>query len=580
MKRFLVVVLVAACVLSVRANEFSATNAPGSLYQSIQRVRAQCLLDRRMICGKIIRVLPDGLVVESGYTDLLRPPLMNSWLVPGAVSATRTPNLVESRDPGSPAVGTVFLTDLPRLRGKKPNLDDYVILLAYPAGESAYTSVGDLRKTVRHFSGDLIAAARSQIAGERWAEVQLNLPPDPDGPLPKLLSQTGIFRDVTDLVPGEYLLPYDVNVPFWSDGAQKQRWVYAPPGELIHFSPEGEWSFPPGTVFVKNFELSTDEMHPGIRRRLETRLLVCDSVGGVYGLTYKWRPDNSDADLLETNFTEDITVKTATGIRIQSWYYPSRADCLACHTENANYVLGVKTRQLNRDFHYPNGVTENELVAWKKRGLFDVDFSDADVKTFPALAPLDNLTRSLADRARSYLDANCAQCHRPGGTVANFDARYDTPLEEQGIVDGRVLIDERIDGARIVAPNDVWRSVLLLRMSAVGGYQMPPLARNTEDKAAARLLREWIESMPGPRVLLPPQILPPGGNFSAPVKVTLKSEPGTTIYYTLDGTVPTTNDLLYSKSFTVSNPAIVRAKAFMAGCTRSVTSKEFFLFNQ
>ncbi len=118
MKRFSVVVLIAACVLSVRANEFSATNAPASLYQSIQQVRARCLQDSRMICGKIIRILPDGLVVESGYTDLLRPPLMNSWLVPGVVSATRTPNLVETRDPGSPAVGTVFLTDLPRLRGK------------------------------------------------------------------------------------------------------------------------------------------------------------------------------------------------------------------------------------------------------------------------------------------------------------------------------------------------------------------------------------------------------------------------------------------------------------------------------
>ena len=340
-----------------------------------------------MICGKIIRILPGGLVVESGYNGLLRPPLMNSWLVPGAVSATRTPNLVESRDPGSPAVGTVFLTDLPRLRGKKPHLYDYVVLLAYPAGEYSYTSVGTLRKTVRHFSGDLTAAARSQIARKRWAEVQLNLPPAPDGPLPKLLSQVGIFRDVRDLIPEEYLLPYDVNVPFRADGAQKQRWVCIPPGELVHFSLQGEWSFPPGTVFVQNFEFSTDEMHLGIKRRLETRLLVCDSVGSVYGLTYKWRSDNSDADLLETNLTEEIAVKTAAGIRTQSWHYPSRADCLACHTRNANYVLGVKTRQLNRDFHYPNGVTENELVSWKKRGLFDVDFSDADVKSFPRSRP-------------------------------------------------------------------------------------------------------------------------------------------------------------------------------------------------
>ena len=533
-----------------------------------------------MICGKILRVLPDGLVIESGYTNLLRPPLTDSWLVPGTVSTAPAQNLLESREPGSPCIGTVFLTDLPRLRGRKPKQFDYVVLLAYPAGDHTYTSVGTLQKTVRRFSGTVAAAVKYQIARIKWTAVQLRLPPNANGAIPKLLSQTGAFRDVVNLEPEDFLLPYDVRIPFWSDGAEKKRWICVPLGEVVHFAPTGEWSFPPGTIFVKHFELGTDETDPDKLRRIETRLLVCDDAGGVYGVTYRWRLDNSDADLLETNLTEEITIRTATGSRTQPWYYPSRADCLTCHTANAGLVLGVKTRQLNRVFDYPDGKRENELVTWRDRGLFDINFPDADVKQFSSLAAVDDAKRSLEDRARSYLDANCAQCHRPNGTVASFDARYDTPPAGQNIVGGHVLIDQRIDGARVVAPNDVWRSILLMRMDTTEGYKMPPLAHNIVDKRGAELLRAWIESLPGPHVLPPPRILPPGGNFVSPAKVSLENEPAAKIFYTLDGTVPTTNDLFYDGPFTVAEPTIVRAKAFKPGCTKSITATQFFLFNQ
>ena len=198
-------------------------------------------------------------------------------------------------------------------------------------------------------------------------------------------------------------------------------------------------------------------------------------------------------------------------------------------------------------------------------------------KTFPKLARLDDATRSLEDRARSYLDVNCANCHRPKGTVAFFDARYDTPPARQNLIGGRVLIDQRIDGARVIAPNDIWRSLLFMRANTVEPFKMPPLARNTIDERGMKLLREWIESLPGPHVLSPPEILPHGGNFSKPVEVSLRSEPGAKIYYTLDGTVPTTDDLPYEKPFTLTEPTIVRAKAFKLGCTKSITTQEIFL---
>jgi uncharacterized repeat protein (TIGR03806 family) len=566
--------------LPALANDFSATNSAAEAMQSAERVRLDCIEGRRMICGKILRVLPEGLVIECGYTDLWRPPLTDSWLVPGTVTATRVPNLVESREPGAICVGTVLLTDLPRSRVKKtPRQFDYVILTGYPAGEATYTSVGTVQKTVRHFTGTLAAAVNDRIAATRWTAVTLHLPPQATGTMPKLLSQTGAFLDVANLAPATFLVPYELNVPFWSDGADKARWACIPPGEMIHFSPTGEWSFPEGAIFVKHFEIPTDETNPSVKRRLETRLLVCDAAGGVYGVTYKWRADNSDADLLETNLTEDIAIQTAAGVRTQTWYYPSRADCLTCHTANAGLVLGVKTRQLNREMKYPDGKSENELVAWKNRGWLDVDFSAADLKKFPSLARTDDLSRSLEDRARSYLDANCANCHRPEGTVAEFDARYDTPLAEQKIIGGHVLLDQRIDGARVVAPHDIWRSILLLRVDTAEAYKMPPVARNTVDEHGAKLLCDWIESLPGPSVLPPPEILPHGGNFTQPVEVSLTGEPGAKIYYTLDGTVPTIGDRLYEKPFRLVEPTIVRAVAVKPGSTRSISAKEFFLFN-
>src|SRR5882724_8372325 len=349
------------------------------------------------------------------------------------------------------------------------------------------------------------------LASRVAAKPYLQMPPRADGKIPVLLSQTGVFSDTARRIPGKELIPYDLVVAFWSDGADKSRWI-ALPNEKIAFSAAGEWRFPPGTVFVKNFDLPTDGAGAIPKRRLETRLLVCDSAGGVYGVVYKWRADGSDADLLEGSQTEDISIRSANGdVHQQSWYYPSRQDCLTSHTANAGGVLGVKTRQMNRSFTYPSGVSDNQLRTWSHLGLFAPGFKDEDLRSFAALASSEDASRTLEDRARSYLDANCSQCHRPGGTVANFDARYDTPLREQALIDGPVLIDQGIDRPRIIAPHDIWRSIAYMRVDTDGDIKMPPLARETIDHRGAALLGEWINSLPGSEVLAPPTVSPVGG---------------------------------------------------------------------
>jgi uncharacterized repeat protein (TIGR03806 family) len=409
----------------------------------------------------------------------------------------------------------------------------------------------------------------------------LHMPPTEDGSIPPLLSQTGAFSDLRNLVPAPGLMKYELIVPFWSDGAVKTRWV-AVPKEKIKFSPDGNWTFPKGNVFVKTFELPTDAADPKAKRRLETRLLVSDSAGGVYGVTYKWRPDNSDADLLTTSVTEDIPVRTADGkTRNQTWYYPSRQDCHTCHNPRAGGVLGVKTRQMNRDLAYPTGVTDNELRTWNHLGLFSPGFSEQDIAHFVTLAAADDTSRSLEDRGRSYLDANCSHCHLPGGTVANFDARYSTPLDEQQLINGPILIDQGIDRPRVISPHDTWRSILFMRINTDGDIRMPPLARETIDQHGIDLIRQWIDSMPGRDVLDPPVMSPNGGNFAGPVAITLSErEPGAEIRYTLDGSVPGPSDALYDKPIQITGPTVLRTRAYKEGHMRSIAAQQVYIIGQ
>ncbi|HTR00206.1 MAG TPA: chitobiase/beta-hexosaminidase C-terminal domain-containing protein [Candidatus Acidoferrum sp.] len=438
-----------------------------------------------------------------------------------------------------------------------------------------------MRQLILRFFTILLVA--TPFAAVAQTSAYLGMPHDVNGALPRLLSQTGAFKDMRKLEPAVGLIPYDLVVPFWSDGAAKSRLVAIPQGGKIVFSPDAEWTFPAGTVFVKTFELATDATHPDVKRRLETRLLVRDDNGGVYGVVYRWRPDNSDADLVDgSGLTEPVSIHDADGSNhVQTWYYPSRKDCMTCHNSLAGGVLGPKTRQLNRDLVYAAGVSDNQLHRFNELGLFTSKLTAAQLATLPKLAAADDASRSLEDKARSYLDANCSHCHRPGGTVANFDARYQTPLAQQQLIDGEILIDQGIDRPHVITPHDVWRSIAFMRISTNGDIRMPPIARQTIDRRGVALLQQWILSMPGKEVLAPPQLTPEGGNFTKAVAVVLRSdEAGAEIRYTLDGSTPGPKDPLYTAPLTISDATVVRARAYKDGFTRSIVAEAVFTFDK
>jgi uncharacterized repeat protein (TIGR03806 family) len=407
-----------------------------------------------------------------------------------------------------------------------------------------------------------------------------NMPAVYTGSLPVLLSQTGVFSNTPSTIPVATLIPYTPNVPLWSDGAQKVRYFSVPndgapytPSEQIAYAPTGTWSFPAGTVFVKTFELQTNLSNPNSLLRLETRLLVRDTNGAVYGVTYKWRADNSDADLLSASQTQLIPIISPTGTNIQNWYYPSPSDCLQCHTPVANYVLGLNARQLNNTNTYPNGVSDNELRTINSLGLLYPAIDASSISNVEQLYAITNPNASYAQRARSYLDANCAQCHQPGGAGPTFDARYDTPLTSQNII-GTPAVKGNLgyDNMDIVTPDDVWRSSIYDRMDVVNPIiQMPPLARNLIDTNAVALMAEWINGLTGTPALAPPTLDPAGGSFTGYVNVTaVPPIDGVTMYYTLDGSPPTTNSTLYTGPILVTNTLALNVNAWAPGYVNSV----------
>ncbi|HEY3663812.1 MAG TPA: hypothetical protein VGL24_11720 [Chthoniobacterales bacterium] len=320
-----------------------------------------------------------------------------------------------------------------------------------------------------------------------------NTMPPFDGafPFPTVLSATGAFSNVPDVVPTDGLIPYTVNSPLWSDGALKERWMAVPndgppydPGEQIDFVPTGEWTFPNGTVFVKEFDLIVNEVTQE-KKRLETRLLVRDENGAVYGVTYKWRADNSEADLLTADgLDEDNTITTATGeTHIQTWHYPSREECLFCHNPPANYVLGPKTHQLNGTFTYPStGRTDNQLRSLNHLGMFNPSVDEAEIPNLLHSVLVTDETQPIELRARSWIDSNCSQCHRPTGYCPSYDARFYTPLADQNLVDSFVKF------------RDIPGSELYQRDDALDDTKMPPLDKNLVHEAAMTVLRQWIAS--------------------------------------------------------------------------------------
>ncbi|MFH6602414.1 Ig-like domain-containing protein [Maribacter algicola] len=326
------------------------------------------------------------------------------------------------------------------------------------------------------------------------------------GNTPRLLSQTGAFSDLVNLTPTEGLIPYDLVESFWSDGALKKRWMAIPndgihdtAGEKISYSDVDDWDFPIGTVLVKHFELPIDERNPSIVKRLETRFSIKANDGNFYFVTYKWNDQQTDAILLTGGLEENLDIIKSDGSSgTQTWNYPSTIDCVSCHNPTTGGTLGPRARYLNKDYTYPQtGRTANQLVTLSHLGILDQSVTDADTGTILTSKAITDPLATLDDRARSYLDLNCAYCHRPGtGNRGDFDLRLNLDLEQTGVLTASPYLPLGIPDERIVDPGNIGTSILYHRMNSTDpAIRMPPIAKNKIDDKAVQLIEDWINQL-------------------------------------------------------------------------------------
>lgn len=310
-------------------------------------------------------------------------------------------------------------------------------------------------------------------------------PPDGTPPTltwPLLLSKTGFFSDLPTrkLSPG--ILSYDVNTELWSDAAEKERGLYLPPGTKITYNDDTtSWEPPLGAVTIKSFLLGG--------KAIETRLLRRET-DGWRGASYRWNQAGTDANLMTSN--------AAVPIAGQVWLYPSRADCLRCHTTASSQVLGLSTAQLNLDHDVQgNGTVASQITTFKQLGVFsNPPAQDPTMLTrFPAP---DDMTAPLAVRARAYLHANCAHCHRPGGLAdATFDIRFNTPLANSGLCGvAPTKGDAGVPGSQLIMLGSPLNSVMWLRMTSLNPtLRMPTLGTTVIDSVGANLVYDWIRGL-------------------------------------------------------------------------------------
>ena len=393
--------------------------------------------------------------------------------------------------------------------------------------------------------GDLILCDHNGKGGIHTLEKRPT--ESPTKPFPLELKDTGLFSSVSGHRVAAGVVPYQVNAPFWSDGLLKERFIALPAGkDGLPSSPatmtgKGGWNFPDGTVILKSCATVPDSGNPERKRWIESRLMVKQQNEWA-GYSYRWDDSGETATLVGSDGAEREVIHTGPDgkARLQKWRFPSRAECMVCHTRAANFTLGLCTVQTNLMADYIGGkagqiqilgalglvspeVDYRQTVLAEARaqgvaqGLKDQILADWEKAlgpqagqrslsdqgrllppaNYPALVSPRDTSADLNLRARSWLHSNCSACHQEaGGGNARINLEFSTPLDQMRLLDEKPIHTTfDLPDARLVAPGSPERSVLLKRISTRGTGQMPPLSSHLPDEEGVRLISDWIRSL-------------------------------------------------------------------------------------
>ena len=310
---------------------------------------------------------------------------------------------------------------------------------------------------------------------------------------PAKLSDTGVFADLTDLAPNPGIVPYELNLPFWSDYAVKRRWFgLTNLVDGIGYHREDPWNSPTGMLWVKHFDLDLDRGNTNTRKRIETRLLV-RGTNGSYGVSYRWNEAGTEAFLVpDQGENIPLSVTNAGLPGVQQWRIPGRAECIVCHRAGGGHALGFHTRQLNRDGQLA-AVAGNQLELLAAAGYFTNAVDAPGI--LPRYVRPSETNYSLDVRARSYLAVNCGYCHSglSSPVPATWDARAHPPLSSCGMIRVPAADNGGDTNNLLLVPGSASHSIIWNRIAASNGFtRMPPLASSETDPAGIQLIADWI----------------------------------------------------------------------------------------